>query len=49
MCNSEERVEKIIQMINNETFGQIFISDTHVDRTKSLVAAVHQSYKIFEL
>jgi DNA replication and repair protein RecF len=44
-----QRVEKIIQMINNETFGQIFISDTHVDRTKSLVAAVHQSYKIFEL
>jgi DNA replication and repair protein RecF len=44
-----ERVEKIIQMINNETFGQIFISDTHTERTKNLVAAVHQSYKIFEM
>jgi DNA replication and repair protein RecF len=44
-----ERVEKIIQMINNETFGQIFISDTHAERTKNLVAAVHQSYKIFEM
>jgi DNA replication and repair protein RecF len=44
-----KRVEKIIQMINNEIFGQIFISDTHTERTKKLVAAVHQSYKIFEM
>ena len=43
------RVKKIIEMINKETFGQIFISDTHADRTKNLVEAVHQSFKIFEM
>ena len=43
------RVEQIILMINQDTFGQIFISDTHAERTKNLVAAVHQSYKIFEM
>ncbi|MBY8962446.1 DNA replication/repair protein RecF [Flavobacterium sp. D11R37] len=45
----ETRVEKIVQMINNKTFGQIFISDTHPDRTENIVKATHQSYRIFNL
>lgn len=43
----ESRVEKIIEMVNNEIFGQIFISDTHLKRTEDVVKATHQSYKIF--
>jgi len=45
----EHRVQQIIKMVNDETFGQIFISDTHAKRTKKLVEQVHQSFKIFDL
>lgn len=45
----EVRVGKIIAMVNNEEFGQLFISDTHPDRTESIVKTTHQSYKIFAL
>jgi len=45
----ESRVEKIIEMVNNDTFGQLFISDTHPERTEAIVKSTHQSYKIFNL
>jgi DNA replication and repair protein RecF len=45
----EFRVEKIIKMVNEDTFGQLFISDTHPERTESIVKRTHQSYKIFNL
>lgn len=43
------RVEKIVTMVNNDVFGQIFISDTHEERTETIVKQTHQSYKIFNL
>lgn len=43
------RVEKIVQMINDKSFGQLFISDTHPERTEEIVKATHQSYSIFNL
>lgn len=45
----EERVAKIITLVDNENFGQLFISDTHADRTESVIKKVHQSYKMFPL
>ena len=36
-------------MVNNEEFGQLFISDTHSERTENIVKTTHQSYKIFNL
>jgi DNA replication and repair protein RecF len=45
----EFRVSKIIQMVNNDEFGQLFISDTHPERTENIVKTTHQSYKIFNL
>ena len=45
----EERVAQIIKLVDEENFGQLFISDTHADRTESVVKKVHQSYKIFKL
>ncbi len=45
----EERVGKIIKMVNDDKFGQLFISDTHPDRTEAIVKTTHQSYKIFNL
>ncbi len=43
------RVGKIIEMVNNDDFGQLFISDTHSERTEEIVKSTHQSYKIFNL
>lgn len=45
----EKRVEQIVGMVDNENFGQIFISDTHAERTEEIVKNIHQSYKIFKL
>ena len=45
----ETRVEKIVEMVNNDDFGQLFISDTHSERTENIVKTTHQSYKIFSL
>lgn len=45
----ENRVSHIIQLVNDEHFGQLFISDTHADRTENVVKTIHQSYKIFKL
>lgn len=45
----EHRVAQIITMVDDENFGQLFISDTHAGRTEEVVKQVHQSYKIFKL
>ena len=45
----ENRVSKIVTMVNNDEFGQLFISDTHSERTEKIVKLTHQSYKIFNL
>lgn len=45
----ENRVSHIIALVDNENFGQIFISDTHPERTENVVKNIHQSYKIFKL
>ena len=45
----ETRVAKIVGMINDKVFGQIFISDTHPERTESIIKETHQSYRIFNL
>ncbi len=45
----EFRVSKIIKMVNNEEFGQLFISDTHPERTENIVKTTLQSYKIFNI
>lgn len=45
----ESRVEKIIKMIDDEQFGQLFISDTHPERTENIIKSANQSYKIFNL
>lgn len=45
----EQRVAQIIKLVDDENFGQLFISDTHADRTENVVKSIHQSYKIFKL
>ena len=45
----EKRVEKIISLVNDDSFGQVFISDTHATRTEEIIKKTNQSYKMFEL
>ena len=45
----EKRVEHIIKLVHDENFGQLFISDTHADRTENVIKKVGQSYKMFQL
>jgi len=45
----ENRVAQIINLVDDQHFGQIFISDTHAERTENIVKQIHQSYKIFKL
>ncbi|MBW1294525.1 DNA replication/repair protein RecF [Aquimarina litoralis] len=45
----EKRVEHIIQLVDDQNFGQLFISDTHADRTENVVKKISQSYKIIKL
>lgn len=43
------RVEQLINLVNNDEFGQLFISDTHKQRTEDVVKKTNQPYKIFQL
>jgi DNA replication and repair protein RecF len=45
----EDRVSQLIAMVNDEQFGQLFISDTNRERTEAVIKNVNQSYKMFEL
>ena len=45
----ETRVEQLMKLVDDNQFGQIFVSDTHRERTETVVKKTAQSYKIFEL
>lgn len=45
----EVRVEQLINLVNEEKFGQIFISDTHPERTENVVQQINSESKIFRL
>jgi DNA replication and repair protein RecF len=45
----DSRVGQLIAMVYQEEFGQLFISDTHAERTETIVKNTQQSYKLFHL
>jgi len=45
----ESRVEQLIKLVNEERFGQIFITDTHPERTENIVKKINSESKIFRL
>ena len=45
----ENRVAHIVALVATNELGQIFLSDTHADRTEKVVKSSNQSYKIFKL
>ena len=45
----ESRVLQIINLVDNDEFGQIFITDTHSKRTENIVKQSNKPYQIFKL
>lgn len=45
----ENRVAHIVDLVATNELGQLFISDTHGDRTEKVVKETGQSYKMFRL
>ena len=45
----DTRVESIVRLVSEHHFGQIFITDTHKERTEEIVKKIDDSYKIFNV
>ena len=45
----DTRVSQLIDLVNQEHFGQIFITDTSKERTEKLVKNINEESKIFEI
>lgn len=45
----EQRVAQIIDLVHEEEFGQIFITDTHADRTEEVIKKHNLEYQLFHL
>lgn len=45
----ENRVSQIVTLVNSDDFGQIFITDTHFERTENVLKQSNQEYQIFKL
>lgn len=45
----DQRVESIVRLVSEHHFGQIFITDTHKERTEEIVKKIDDSYKIFNV
>jgi len=44
-----ERVQQIVNMVNKAAFGQLFITDTHEERTELIVKSTDLDYEIFKI
>lgn len=45
----QNRVSLIMQLVENNHFGQLFLSDTHEERTLQALKTTQSTYKIFNL
>ncbi|MFL9833171.1 DNA replication/repair protein RecF [Chryseobacterium terrae] len=45
----DTRVAQLIKLVNKENFGQIFITDTHRERTENVVKRINEESVIFEI
>ena len=43
------RVTQLIELVKQEHFGQIFITDTHKERTENIIKNITEENRIFEL
>lgn len=45
----EERVAKIVSLVHEATFGQLFITDTHPERTAAVIKETNQPFQLHHL
>jgi DNA replication and repair protein RecF len=45
----EKRVENLLQLLVNQPFGQIFMTDTHKERIENIVKNIAVPFKIFDI
>ena len=45
----DQRVGQLLHLVNDDSFGQLFITDTHDKRTEDLIRKTGQSYRMFNL
>ena len=45
----DNRVTELVKLVNNNDFGQLFITDTHQERTENIIKKTKQEYQIFNL
>ena len=45
----EKRITKLMQMVAAHTFGQIFLTDTHLERTDNILEGLSESIRRFEV
>ena len=45
----DQRVTKLMQMISNQDFGQVFITDTNVSRVNDIFKRIHVEIKLFKV
>jgi DNA replication and repair protein RecF len=45
----DTRVSQLIELVNREHFGQIFITDTNKERTEKVVKKINEESRIFEI
>ena len=45
----DQRVQRLVALVKNGTFGQIFISDTSKERTELVVKQTGQSYQMISI
>lgn len=45
----ESRVEQLVRLVHEENFGQIFITDTHAERTAHLVKTIDEKANVFTI
>lgn len=45
----EQRVSALVALVNEHRFGQIFITDTHPERTREVVKRINETSHVFEV
>lgn len=45
----DKRVSQLIDLVNQENFGQIFITDTHKERTENIIKNINAKSSIYEI
>lgn len=45
----ENRVGHLIKLVSSDHFGQVFITDTHPERTRSIIKQVNRPYEMYNL